>query len=350
VARKLAADRIKDLEQMRRSKTLLGVSKRVALGPYAQHHLIAKSQAGLVTPKHLEAIEQQLSVALEHFGTNRGLDSISSSDVADYAAWLATRPTERKGGFVSPGTVRHYLNSLSNLYRRAQADGVVVPGFNPVSAMMEKPTARRREARWLEVHEAAEFLEAARQTSAGVPNRSPIYELVATFLLTGGRAAEVLGLTRDDINFDRMTVDFRPNEYRNLKTQTSRRVVPMWPQLWSILDQYVRTRKSVPTTPAESADPLLLFPSLVKPGYPIVDLRKSLDAVSQRLGRDPGGVRSRQFRHTYCAARLQTLDRGAPVAPYTVAKEMGHGGTQLVNRIYGHLGTIRHRSEVVEYV
>jgi hypothetical protein len=28
------------------------------------------------------------------------------------------------------------------------------------------------------------------------------------------------------------------------------------------------------------------------------------------------------FRHTYCAARLQTLDRGAPVAPHTVAKEL----------------------------
>jgi len=28
---------------------------------------------------------------------------------------------------------------------------------------------------------------------------------------------------------------------------------------------------------------------------------------------------------------------------------MGHGGDQLVRRIYGHLGQVRHRSEVVEY-
>jgi integrase len=55
------------------------------------------------------------------------------------------------------------------------------------------------------------------------------------------------------------------------------------------------------------------------------------------------------FRHTYCAARLQTLDHGAPVSPFTVAKEMGHGGDSLVKRIYGHLGEVRHRSEVVEY-
>jgi hypothetical protein len=37
------------------------------------------------------------------------------------------------------------------------------------------------------------------------------------------------------------------------------------------------------------------------------------------------------------------------VSPFTVAKEMGHGGDSLVKRIYGHLGEVRHRSEVVEY-
>lgn len=48
-------------------------------------------------------------------------------------------------------------------------------------------------------------------------------------------------------------------------------------------------------------------------------------------------------------ARLQTLDNGAPVSIYTVGKELGHGGEALVKRVYGHLGTVRHRSEVMEY-
>ena len=34
---------------------------------------------------------------------------------------------------------------------------------------------------------------------------------------------------------------------------------------------------------------------------------------------------------------------------YTVAKEMGHGGESMVRRVYGHLGDVRHRAEVVEY-
>ena len=55
------------------------------------------------------------------------------------------------------------------------------------------------------------------------------------------------------------------------------------------------------------------------------------------------------FRHTYCAARLQTLDHGAPVSVFTVSRELGHGAETLVKQVYGHLGVMRHRAEVVEY-
>ncbi len=34
---------------------------------------------------------------------------------------------------------------------------------------------------------------------------------------------------------------------------------------------------------------------------------------------------------------------------FTVAKEMGHGGETMVRKVYGHLGQVRHRVEVVEY-
>lgn len=55
------------------------------------------------------------------------------------------------------------------------------------------------------------------------------------------------------------------------------------------------------------------------------------------------------FRHTWTAARLQTLDQGAPVSLYTVSRELGHGSEEMVKRVYAHLGTVRHRSEVVEF-
>ena len=43
------------------------------------------------------------------------------------------------------------------------------------------------------------------------------------------------------------------------------------------------------------------------------------------------------------------LSGRAPVSPYTVGKELGHGGTSMVERVYSHLGQVRHRSDVVEY-
>src|SRR5690625_4073608 len=70
-----------------------------------------------------------------------------------------------------------------------------------------------------------------------------------------------------------------------------------------------------------------------------------LDSIAVPCGWDKGEIRANMFRHTYCAARLQTLDQGAPVSPWTVGRELGHGGHSLVNRVYGHLGEVRHRSE-----
>src|SRR5206468_875264 len=113
----------------------------------------------------------------------------------------------------------------SNLYRRAQAEKRVPLGYNPIAAHPEKPSDARREARWLECDEAALLLESARTYRAtcewfAVPFA---YELVATWLLTGGRPSEVTGLEVDDISLERETVTFRVNAHRRLKTLGSAR-------------------------------------------------------------------------------------------------------------------------------
>jgi integrase len=73
------------------------------------------------------------------------------------------------------------------------------------------------------------------------------------------------------------------------------------------------------------------------------------DPGSGSGGWQPGEIRTKIFRHSYCAARLQTLDQGFPISTYTVARELGHGGDSLIKRVYGHLGTVRHRSEHAEF-
>ncbi|HEV8178342.1 MAG TPA: hypothetical protein VGP44_11735 [Gemmatimonadales bacterium] len=80
-----------------------------------------------------------------------------------------------------------------------------------------------------------------------------------------------------------------------------------------------------------------------------MDTRKLLDRVAKRAGGKAREIRHRLFRHTYCAARLQSLDRGAPVSIYTVSRELGHQSEEMVKRVYAHLGNVRHRAEVVEF-
>lgn len=355
VANELATARVREYERRRRNRALLGVERQSTLHDYARHHLVEKAKGlaeGRISESWMEQAERHLRSAVDFFGPSRDPAGITAREVQDWLAALRDRPRPLADGRtgnrkapngLGPGTRRQYLNSLSNLYRRAQSEGCVPPGYNPAAALMEKPSSRRHEARWLEVHDAALLLESARTYE---PKRndgiSCIHPLLGTYLLTGGRDAEVRGLAIDDISFDRKTVTFRPHPWRRLKTRTSLRVVPLWPQLEEILRAYVFGGDGPPG--------VLLFPSArVEGEQPVGDIRKTLDAVAARAGWKSGEIRSKMFRHTYCAARLQTLDGGHPVSPYTVGRELGHGGTDLVEQVYSHLGNVRHRSEAVEY-
>ena len=340
IANELVARRVKDLQEQERRSVLLGIKRDAGLAEFAAEHLKRKAREGRATRGWVAESEHQLRRAVEFFGAERSLATIKPADVRVWATWLSELDNGR-GGRLSGGTVRHHLNTVSNLFRRAQEDGAVPPGWNPVAALTDKPSAQRQEAEWLEVPDAALLLEAARTRRPKKPHSANPYahQIIATFLLTGGRKSEVLGLTVDDVSFDRGTVTFRPHEHRRLKSATSHRVVPLFPQLREVLQVHVFERGHVSG---------LLFPSHQGPGM-IRDLRKTLDAVGERAGFAAGEIRTKRLRHTFCAAALQVVDRGAPISPWTVAKWMGHGGRSLVDRVYGHLGDVRHRSEVVEY-
>jgi len=357
VAQTLLTSRLKVLEAKRQNRTLHGVAKQTDLGTFAPVHLIAKAESGKWTYQWLAAVEVNLGRAVSYFGADRDLASITVQDVRAFAAHLGQLPNGR-GGKMGPGNIRHHLNALSNLFGRAAAEGYVQPGYNPVAAWDEKPAGDPGEAAALQPHEVALFLEAARTFVPRVEEDALHfgYPLVATYALTGGRRREVFGLEQDDISFERKTVTFHPNSWRRLKTRGSSRVVPLWPQLEEILREYLKG----PHRPTGN----LLFPSPVGSGEAmVVDDRKLLDNVSVRAGflerrviNKKGKVkligrfiRSRVFRHSYCAARLQTLDRGQPVALYTVSRELGHRGTTMVENVYAHLGDVRHRAEVVEF-
>ena len=93
----------------------------------------------------------------------------------------------------------------------------------------------------------------------------------------------------------------------------------------------------------------LLFPSFaVGSEAMLTDFRKALDRVSVRAGWKAGEITPTMFRHTYCAARLATVDRGAPVSTY-------HVGRARPRRRLARAARVRAprdgeaRGEVVEY-
>jgi integrase len=361
VAEALAAQMVADAIRERARADQRAAFARVQDLPLAdavREHLLAKARSGHVTDACIAADERFLKRFVEYCGATRRLSEIDTRAVRQFVEWLRTLPG-RRGGTLDDATIRHHLNAISNMYRRARAEGWAPKGHDPVGDLIEKPTPNPDEPLWLEVSEAALYLAAARKCPAGpaAVGHAPVpfgYELIATYLLTGGRQDEVLGLEISDVDLARRTIAFRPNAWRRLKTAKSHRTVPLWPQLRQILGAYL----AGPHAPAGR----LLFPSYCTgEERMLTDIRKLLDRVTERVGAvyvmdrgarrkaKRGEIRTKVFRHTYITARLQTLDRGAPVSLWTVAREVGHSGTAMIERVYGHLGDVRHRASVVEY-
>ena len=130
VAQALATARLRELEHRRRDHGLHGRRARATLADFAAHHLVEKKQAGKVTDGWLELAEGFLRRVVDFLGVDRELESIRVSDIRALTAHLS-QVKSHGGRTLSAETVRHHLNTLSNLFRRAQEEEVVPPGWNP---------------------------------------------------------------------------------------------------------------------------------------------------------------------------------------------------------------------------
>jgi len=253
---------------------------------------------------------------------------------------------QRRADGRSEQTILNELHAFSNLWTYAKAEGVVA-GENPVPAVkaLERLAPPPSDAVWLETGEAVRLLVAAQELAAAPHGTRSLSAILATFLYTGGRKQEILGLERGDVNLDGGWLHIRPNHWRGLKSRHSRRSVPVWPQLHAILEVHVRD-----LLPGGA----LLFPSHRHRGeHPYAELDRALAAVVARAGIDKP-VTLHTLRHTYTAHRLYTLEGGAPVSVWDVACELGHRDTGMIERVYGHVLRDRDRrgtrSDAVAYV
>jgi integrase len=337
-ARRLAKARLKELRRARnRPPTEPGVDLSL-LGDFVDHHLEREALETKKPKSSLAQLAQQLAFAIEVMGSDTRLSDIRTPEIQSFLDVLA----KRKAG---TETLRKYFYALSKLFRRARAEQVVAREHDPVGGIVNKPPRERKERRWLSSAEAALLLEAARLYVTRREDRGLVYAyaLVATLLLTGGRPSEVCGLSVFDVDFETSTIRFRHHAHRRLKNDESARTMRMWPQLKEILWAYLQG----PHAPTGN----LLFPSPQNPERPLGSPKKLLAELSLRIGLGDD-VTPKVARHTYCSARLQTLDHGAPIADVTVAVEMGHGSAAMVREIYGHVsvGDRRIRKDVVDFL
>lgn len=330
------AARLRELEELAEAARLERSGDRLLI-EFAKAHLRAKRNE-VASAKTIANNDRAIRYLIDFVG---GTARVSDVDVATLEAFRDARLRR-----VSAATVNQELAAISSMLQRAVRQRIVSR-----NEARHTPAARegRVEREWLEIEEGVALLNAAAKMEASARSRAypHLHALLATFLLTGGRKSEVLGLEVGDIDFERRAdghgrVQIRPNEWRGLgsgiKSETSIRSVPLWPQLRREL------RAHLDSTGATSG---LLFPSHMG-GGPIDDVRHALATAAEKaeIGKH---VTHHVLRHTYTAARLQTVDAGEPVALYTVARELGHSGTKQIERTYGHVLERRVRLSEVRF-
>ena len=347
VAERLARELVRSWENRRTMTARLGLRPEADFATAGDSYVLglqerkkSDSYVRYVNRCLLRALEffevvqaEQATTAAERNRTlgPRNLGTISVPDVRAFIRWLRSHDG-RRGQCMSDGTIHSHLTALSGVFTQAIADGYLEMGCNPVAALLERPSAVRSPTRLLEPGECALLLEAARTIGRSGPGSrvtlACVYPLLAFFLYTGARDAEVRRAEVSDLHFN--PTPAYPNGWiriRGTKTESSERAVPMHPHHVEILRAHLRTTGCVAG---------LLFTT--EDGRPIGDWRGTLDAVARRVGYADGEIRTRRFRSSYALYRCTCADGDANTVPL----EMGHSDLQMMARVYAQA---QHSSE-----
>jgi integrase len=348
IAQKLLHLRVRELEEQNKKNILRAIDPDPDFAEFAIHHLeeMESSREGgsgwlLNTEKNLvRAVEYFM--CYQHATTRnpkpqprwRSLSTIGVQDVHAFHEWLKTQPNGR-GGVLSPQSRRHHLSALSGLFKRAISEGKLPAGSKPAAALMDKPSEPSNETEWLNEGDLALLLESARTfaSEARKAGRQPsppcVYELLATFMLTGALEGELRRLQIDHLDFDSRRIHIP-----DATTGQVDRSIPMHTQLREILLPYVRqlgrTTGHVFTTES---------------GEAVGDWRRALDLIATRAGFQIGQIRTRVLRTSYITHRLACMEHGVPIDPHKVAREVGYTSPAMIMKVYERA---QHRRESMD--
>jgi site-specific recombinase XerD len=227
--------------------------------------------------------------------------------------------TEWLGSGLAPATVARRFRSLQQLFRWLDDEGEL-PGPNPM-AKMKPPHVPEQPPDVLTDAEQAALVRACRdRQETSRKGRQAVFEakrdtaMVLILLNNGVRAAELMGLTVEDVHMDvpKVVVLGKGGRYRN---------VPLLPQTAEFLDRYLRARRRHP----HAALPALW---LGEKG-PLTDsgLRQMLERRCRNA--EIRNVNPHLFRHTWAHTR-----KGADLSDEVLMALGGWKSPQMLQR-YG---------------
>jgi integrase len=175
-------------------------------------------------------------------------------------------------------------------------------------AVFELPPPPLPKERYLDRHEAARLLRAARQ----FPH---VRAFIALSLATGARMSAILELTWDRVDLKRRIISLALND--TLDEQRKRRAtVPMTRRAY----RYLRVMHA-----ARTCEHVIEWA-----GKPVGSVKKGFAAAAKRAGLD--GITPHILRHT---AASWMAERDVPI--FEIAKFLGHSDTRITERCYAKL-------------
>lgn len=351
IAEKLLHQHMRELSERNKKKALLAIDPGPDLADVAIHYMEELAASNRYDAETLADWEACLSRVVDYFTRwqhasvrhpeplprRRSLASIGDSDVYALNEWLRSIP-DPQGNQLTDASRRDHLRALSGVFGTAIIEGQLPMHGNPVSWLMSTISRRKRESEWLSVGELALLLESARtfvceaQAGGSVLEPPCLYELIATFMLTGASRDEITRLQICHLDFESCTINIPDPE-----TGRVDRSVPLHSQLHEILRPYVqrlgRTSGFVFTTASGEAIPRFLI----------------LELIAKRAGFEQGQIRTEVFRTSYIIHRLACTDQGSPIDPYTVAREVGYTSPDLVERVRERVQYGRPRMEELAF-
>jgi integrase len=229
---------------------------------------------------------------------------------------------------VSARTVHHQHRVLSQSLKYAVRQGYL--GRNPAE-MVDPPSPKGKTMRTLEQGEVEILFETAQD--------SYYYPVYYTAVSTGLRQAELLGLRWRDIDLLMLSISVSQVlykrhgvcQFKEPKTQHSRRRVSMTPKLASYLGEYKAERESLYW---QLGKPLaldsLVFAHVDGKSFDPSVLSHDFHRIAKQAGLE--NVRFHDLRHTFASLMLL---RGAK--PKVISEALGHSSVAFTMDVYSHI-------------